>query len=404
MKRAYFIAGAALVLAHGAGAEGLTEGWKTDLSGEMVLVLSSMEDVGDLPASTGLGDVTLRLKTEKVLQNGAEIGVRFEARAQQDNAARAGFTGRIAPTGYGSDPLATLPPEARGAFTGLTRGGPVEDTSLIAGVETAQVYIDGGFGEVSAGLGRGVAARFHEGAPDIFGRAKAANPGLDPAGINIVKTRDDLTGPSAKITYQTPRLLGVRAGVSYTPEINLRGVDRDPARSVPSVVTPDLKNGVEVAVQASRKLTEQDVRLRASATYSYAEVSGAPARQTFEDVKTWSVGAEAEWKRVSIGADYLSSNNGFSGSGDYSAWSVGATTTLGEWDFGARYGESEDDDVQAKGKNFSIGATREFTKQLSGTLGYQSNELELGLLPSNSPTLPSQLEADGVVMEITLSF
>ena len=302
-----------------AQAQDFTDGWEFESKAEAVAVISTLDDVERLPARAILGEVSFRVTGEKTLENSAEIGLRFEAKAQQDNPARAGFSGNIDP--FGQTPLGGIEP-VRGAYSGLTRFGPVEDEGIAGSIETAQVYIDGGYGQVSVGFGRGVAARFHEGAPDVFSHARAANPKLDPAGLNIVRTENDLTGPSAKITYQTPRYLGLRAGISYTPEANLAGVDRDPDRSVGGVVTPEIKNVTEGSLQFSRKLRTQDLRIRASASYSVGEVDATANGAAFDDVEVWTIGAEFEFETLSIGAEYLASNNGLQDTGDYSAWSA----------------------------------------------------------------------------------
>lgn len=389
-----------LLIAQSATAQGFAEGWTFTGKGEAVIVVSTLDDVERLPAETGLGELSFRATGKKTLENSAQIGFRFEAKAQRDNPARAGYSGNIEPVGSTSLPTSS---PIRGVFSGLTRFGPVENAGATGSIETAQIYIDGGFGQLSAGLGRGVATRFHEGAPDIFTHARAANPKLDPAGVNIVRTENDLTGPAAKITYQTPRLLGVRAGVSYTPEANAAGVDRDPSRNVPGVFTPELDNVIEGSVQLSRKLTEQDLRIRASASYARGEVSITNSEIATEDVDVWNAGIELEFDTVSIGADYLTSNNGIEQSGDYSAWSVGVTKELSNWEWGLRYGESEDENIAVQGQNWSFGASTKISQNLRIALGYQVNDVKFGPLTANSLTSQQISGPKGIVVEVTLS-
>ena len=64
-------------------------------------------------------------------------------------------------------------------------------------------------------LSRGAAARFFEGAPSALTHASISNAYLDPDGIKIIRTNHDLTGPSAKISYATPRILGLRASRDF---------------------------------------------------------------------------------------------------------------------------------------------------------------------------------------------
>ena len=402
-------------------AQGFTEGWEFDGKAEAVLAVSTFDDVERLPARTVLGEVSLRATAEKTLDNSAEIGLRFEAKAQQDNPARAGFTGNIEPfapdvtmfTGDG------VPEAKRGAFSGLTRNGPVEDAGLQGVVETAQIYIDGGYGQASVGLGRGVAARFHEGSPDIFTHVRAANPKLDPAGLNIVRTENDLTAHALKLTYQTPRILGLRAGVSYTPKANAAGIDRDPRRQVApaqvsdiyefGVRSPELEDIYEVSAQFSRKLKTQDLRIRASASYAEGDIANSNAdpissASGFDSsIHVWNVGGELEFSTFSIGADYLSSNNGLKGEGDYTAWSAGITKEAFGWNWGARYGESEDQNILAQGKNWSIGGATKISQSAEIAIGYQQTDVDFGQLPFSDPNSASISAPQGVVVEITLS-
>lgn len=390
-----------------AAAQGLLDGWDTDVKAGAVVAISTFDDVERLPAENVLGEVNFRLTAEKTLQNSAEIGIRFEVKAQQDNPARAGFTGNIEPLAFPDDLIipAVFVPQVRGAFSGLTRGGEVENAGLSGAIETAQIYMDGGYGQVSAGLGRGVAARFHEGAPDVFTHVRVANPKLDPAGFNVILTENNLTGPAPKITYQTPRILGVRAGLSYTLDANVSGVDRDPARSVAGVVTPDIENVIEGSVQISRKIPNQDIRLRASASYAQGQVSVDDHlfEPLVEDVMVWNAGAEIELKSVTFGGEYLKSNNGIQGPADYQAWSVGAKTQAFDWDFAVRYGQAEDENIQTEAQNWSIGAVRSLSQNVDFAVGYHSNDVDYGQLPLSNPESIEVSGADGVVVEITLS-
>ena len=381
-------------------AQGFTDGWEFEGKAEAVAVISTMDDVERLPAPALLGEVSVRATAEKTLENSAEIGLRFEVKAQQDNPARAGFSGNIDP--FGQTPLAGIEP-VRGAYSGLTRFGALEDTELSGSIETAQAYIDGGYGQLSIGLGRGVAARFHEGAPDIFTHARASNPKLDPAGLNIVRTENDLTGPAAKITYQTPRYLGVRAGVSFTPKANVAGVDRDPNRSVPGSITPEIENVTEASVQFSRRFTEQDLRIRASASYAIGAINSVSGTVDVDDVSVWTIGAEFEFDTVSFGAEYLASNNGLLRNGDYSAWSAGLTRDAFGWTWGVRYGESEDENIQSKGQNWSLGGATKISRNAKLAAGYQKTDAEYGQLPFAGLDSVVISAPEGVVVEITLS-
>ena len=383
-------ASASVAVAQGVGP---LEGWETKFDAEAVIVLApALEEDANLDQQAALYELSFKARTEKTLDNGVEIGARATLRVQRDHPMRAGFSGQLGET--------SGPPALRGAFSGLTAGGGQEDIGARGSLETAFIYIEGGYGEVTLGRDLGIAARFHEGAPDVFTHARAADGYLDPAGLNMVRTRNDLTGPAAKISYTSPRILGVRAGASYTPDANVRGLDRDPARAASGIVRPALKNALEVGVQASRRLTEAKVRLRGSLTYARAEVDDPFTGAGFATVETSSIGAEAEWETFSIGASALRSNNGIAGSGDYSAWSIGAKTAAFGADWSANYGKASDDGAGLDGENWSIGASREISQNLRISAGWQSQSLQtLQLAGANQ-----ERNADGVVVEITLSY
>lgn len=377
---------------------GALSGWEVGLDGEVVAVWGpGRSDVAGLEAEKALYELSARAKAEKVLDNGAAIGARLTMRLQKDHPARAGFTGNPGVVATGVTPIRT-------AFSGLTLAGVPEDSGARGSIETAFIYIDGGYGELSLGRDKGVAARFFEGAPDVFTHSRSSDGYLDISGLNIVRTRNDLTGPAAKLSYTTPRILGVRAGLSFTPVADVRGLDRDPARGVAGIIRPRLRNAIEAGVQASRRLRGSGVRLRGSVTWSRADIDTSIAGTGFRPVQTFSAGAEAEWETFGFGASVLTSNNGLRGDGNYTAWSFGAKTTQLGLDWAANYSQGSDDGVGLKGRNWSIGATYELWSNLKLTAGWQSQSLETRAgLVGIAPIMPKRT-SDGPVVEITLPF
>jgi len=125
------------------------------------------------------------------------------------------------------------------------------------------------------------------------------NPTLDPYGGVIARTDHDLTGPSLKVSYATPRILGLRAGASFTPDANAGGLDRDPVRDG----APDIENAAEFALNLSRRLPRSGVRLRAGAAYSQADAAQAALPGIYDTVKTWSAGGSVEFSALALGAN-----------------------------------------------------------------------------------------------------
>lgn len=334
--------------------------------------------------------------TNRILENGLEIGVAGRLEVQKDHSQRAGFSGVPAAaegTGFGY----------QGAFTGLAIGAEPEEADTRAEIETAYAYVEGGYGEVRLGRDLGVAARFQENAPSVFDTLASGRQSLDPTGIDMVTTRHDLTGPSAKITYTTPRLIGFRAGLSFTPKADVRGLDRDADRNLPGAAPITLVNAVEGAVNVSRLMRSEGIRLSGALGASTAEVETPPYASAFYGrVTTWSLGARAEFETISIGASWLATDNGIEGEGDYESWTAGVTKSLGDYVLGAEYGWAEDKLTGLQGDAWKIGVSHAVTKHAKITLGYAENSLNLSQ-PNTFALLPGKNSPEGIVIEITLS-
>ncbi|MEO0982954.1 MAG: porin [Pseudomonadota bacterium] len=376
---------ASCLTAGSAVGEELWERVEFDLSADAVLVASpGRDDAGALDARAVLFETDLSGGGDIVLDNGAEVGARLSFRAQRDHPARAGFTG-----GFG---LAGPQPALRGAFSGLVGAGAIEDVGTRASLEAAYVYIDGGYGELLVGRDLGVAARFHEGTPYLFTHARAADAYLDPSGAGLARTINDVSGPSLKVSYATPRLLGFRVGASFSPDPNTRGLDRDPARGAAGVQALALDNAVEAAANVSRRIGAiGGARVRAGLGYSRAGVDTPAGAPPTSSAQTWSAGANVEWSAVTIGGGWLRSTNG---GGRYQAWSAGAKLEAFGLDWGANYGEADDDLAGIAGRSWSFGVGWEATKALRLAAGVQEQVLD--------PDAAAPVASLGPVIEIAL--
>lgn len=378
------LSAAAAAQASDAGGQGEGGDWDMTTRAGLSLVLSAGEDAGrDLSREPVLGEVSLGADASRLLDNGTKIGARVTLRAQADHPDRPGGVGGFSRTGAPT-----------GAFSGLGTGRV--DTGLRGRFEEAFVYVDGGWGEALAGRDRGVAARFHEGPPELFALARVDTALIDPSGLSIVRTRHDLTGPSAKLSYASPRLLGLRAGVSFTPDADeAQGLDRDAgARALGPGGRVEMDGAVEAALNISRVISDDGLRLSAGLGWSQASLNRAPGREG--QVETWSFGAHLERGRFQLGAAWLASDNGLTGSGDYEAWSVGGQFPLGEdWTGGLVYGEARDDGAALDGQSWSLGVGRELSDNVAIALGWREDRLAR---PGSADLGPQ-----GIVMEITLS-
>ncbi|MEQ8320531.1 MAG: porin [Rhodospirillales bacterium] len=359
------------------------------------------EAEGAIAASTSEGAPVALLgafgiSTNRVLDSGLEIGAVGRFEVQHDNPARAGFSG--IPEGFGG-----VTGGWQSGFSGLAATSQREHVGTRGQLEVAYVYAEGGYGEVRLGRDKGVAVRFHEGAPSVFLKAGTANPVLDPTGQAYIRSDHDLTGPALKASYESPRILGVRAGVSFTPTADVRGVDRDPARRVAGSPQLSIESAAEASLNLSRRLRESGVRLQAALAYSRADVSAAVTPDIYGTIETWSAGASAEFDTITVGASVLGSNNGVeNGSADYSAWTIGVTKQAFSFDFGLDYGEATDDLTGLESESWSLGVAKEIREGVRVAAGYRdqtARQRRVGLV-----SVPMERDsAEGVVLEITLS-
>ena len=364
-------------------------GWTIEPSSEVALVLSpGRSDAGQTDSENVLGELRGEVRVERVLDNGVEIGVRLGGKVQRDHPARSGFAGRI---GDAAAPLGGLAP--RGAFTGLTLGGEAEDTNLQAQLETAFIYADGGYGQILLGRDQGIARRFFEGSPSVFRKHRIASPALDTSGISLLLTRNDLTGPAAKISYASPRILGLRLGASYTPRANISGLDRDPDRDVVGVLEPRLESAAEAALNFSHRFRSSGIRLETYGAYGRADLEVGENRSESGTVEVWSAGSKITWENLEFGGDWLTTDNG---AGRYRAWSTGLKAELFGFDWSAEYGQSDDNLSGFDGESWSFGVSHRVLETLTVSTGVQSQSL-------NSDAMLSQTSL-GPVLEMILNF
>jgi len=356
---------------------------ETELDVESVTLLTPLTNSDtDRDAETILGEVSLNGETEKVLESGLRIRARGALRVQRDHPSRPGGSG-----GFGDMPLAPT-----GAFSGLSAAPPINASDLRARVETAYLQIDGGYGEVRIGKDRGVASRFHEGARSVLSHGRLDTTLLDPTGLSAIRTRHDLTGPSAKISYASPRLVGIRAGASFTPDADADGLDRRPAASAGGLA-PETQNAVELALNASRRFRESGWRVDVGLGWSSADVSTSALTSPYGSIETWSAGTRIEKDDWTFGTSWLSSDNGRS-NGDYAAWSAGLHRKAYSTEFSAEYGEATDDGAGLESQGWRLGASRRFTPDTKLAIAYLNDEIESPLQTQRS---------QGIVVEITLS-
>lgn len=357
--------------------------WETELEFETVIVATPVSEQDDrIDVEPVLAELSLSGLSEKVLDNGVRLRARGALRLQVDHPSRPGGVG-----GFGTEEGAPV-----GAFSGISDAFPIDSSDIRGRLETAYFQVDGGYGEVRIGKDQGVSARFFEGARSVFSHARLDSALLDPSGLSAVRTRHDLTGPSAKISYATPRLLGLRGGMSFTPEANADGLDRRPQAGTGGVA-PKTENAVELALNGTRGLRESGWRFDLGLAWSTADVSNAGLPAAYDRVETWSAGTRIEKDDWTIGASWLGSDNGLPQS-NYTAWSAGLHRDAFDTEFSLEYGQSEDDGAGLDAESLRFGAAR--------AVG-PATQIAVGVFKDRTEQFTYASESSGVVVEITLS-
>ena len=379
MNRALGFGGVAIAVSWSGTAIAQSAPLEVETSVEAVTVVSVASETEPGTDEEGvLYEFSFDARAEKVMSNGLQIGGRLTLRGQRDHPERPGFRGDF---GSSSAP--------RGAYSGLSSGGPATEAGARGQLETAYIELDGGYGELRVGRDRGAAARFFEGAPSVLSHSSIANPYLDPMGVKTIRTNHDLTGPSSKITYASPRILGLRAAASFTPKADAPGLDRDVG---PAGEQLEIRNAVEIGLNLSRRLRSAGIRIESAIGWSSAEVE-ISSMSAADRVSTFSAGANLEFDSFELGGSWLSSDNGFEGEADYEAWEVGVETSFAGTAFSMNYGEAKDKLAGLDAEGFSVAARRELTDGLDLALAYQDEMLSFG---------PQVRGGTGVVVEITL--
>ncbi len=325
----------------------------------------------------------------RVLSNGVELSAVLLVGLEKEAAERAGFTGGLG----GGIPFAP-----QGPFSGLSRAAPDETGGRLQ-LERAYVVVTGGYGQARLGRDKGLAARFAVPVPSAFTHLRTGSARLDPTGGDFIRTDHDLTGPALKASMTTPRLLGLQAGASYTPQADVAGLDRDPVRDVPGAVRPDLEDALELSLNLSRRLSQSGLSFEAAVGWSRADAEAPSGLPVFEPVETWSASGTVQAGRAAFGASAVASESAFAGAAaDYTAYALGATYSLEKTTFGLEYGWAEDDLTGLESESLTLGASRPLNDYIRAGIGWRDqNTSSTGILGA------APLNTGGIVIEITLS-
>ena len=352
-----------------------------------------------------IADGSLSAEVSAITEGGLEYGIGGEVRAQYDKYRR-GFGGRAAdcpPTiaGCSSTLIAGTPTGLRGHTSQFYTDGPNNAKKAEYALEGAYLFLRSAYGDITVGRDDGAAYLFSLGAPSLLA-VGASNSPVDYTGLDAVKTVNDASGFSEKVAYTSPRFLGdtvgvgVQVGVSYAPNAKACGVDfcvRENGKDGTGVLSPDLKDVVEVGVALDRKF---DNGLAFEATATYARATEDSAIAAFNDLKALGLGLEVGYNDWTLGGSYLHSNNGVVG-GSYRAWDTGVTWQPSQLGFTLGYGEAKDNNINLKSKQVTAGISYDFWNYYRVSTGAQYIRRDI---PSSMGGIIMQTEEDATALFI----
>jgi Gram-negative porin len=403
MRRPIFVATLALGAAAPAYAQANDGEWAVKAEATVVVSGARSDEALDPGADGPLGSALLEISRSDTFENGLTLGWLGAVRFDRDNPQRPAFVGALggcpaanpACPSVGSGLVSPISPAS-----GLAAGGnPIDEDGFIA-IEAAAVSLAGPWGEGVLGYDVGAASRLDARAPTVLHRVSAVSPGLDPTGLGVTRARNDVTASSPKATYLSPRWLGLRMGVSYTPEADTRSADFDPDFTASGLGGAQLEKVWEGALSFARQFAEQDLRVRAAVTYTHAD-SGA-VQPEFGGYEAWGAGLELEHDGWTGGARWLSSNNAWaSGNGDYEAWEVGLVKDVDGWRFGAEAGWSEDSLSGLEGNSWLAGVSRDISHNVTLGVAWTAADADIPV-PVGLSAGHRNASNDGLLLELTV--
>lgn len=333
-----------------------------------------------------LFEIGVTSHTEKIMDNGSEIGIRFTLRGSHDNPNRVSGGGHI--TSLGTAVLSGIHTDVK--FSSERS----ETVRPRARIETAFAYIDGGYGELSVGRDIGVATRLFEGPQSIFSHVRDTDAILDPSGLTISRSRLDWSGNSTKVSYVTPRLVGVRFGLSFTPKTDTDGLDRSTIRSLGRGLIDIWEAGLNYVFTERKK----GLRLRAGFGYSVSNVVEELTNYATK-IDGWSSGVRIEGRDLSFGISFTSAEEGRlprflpSIREDRSeVWSAGLERKAFRNSFSATFANLNRESDRLSSTSWSAGMKREIAKEFFVGVGLQGRRIKLG---------EREVEGIGGILEIT---
>ncbi len=242
-------------------------------------------------------------------------------------------------------------------------------------ISASYLYFEGGWGHVKFGDERGAPFQLQVHVPgadsNIDGRdvhISFINTGA--ADVDLDYRHSGLTSGFAygtKITYLSPDMRGLRAGISFSPEVARLGTSDYTSGMDFSNEPDDFEHFTEAALRYEAKLGEVKAQIGGGYSMAGLEANGG----TFsDDYREWNLGVQLAYKGARLGAAYNRDNGAGSATGDTENWSVGADYAWGAYKAGVNHfvSETQSDDKLTRstaGLNYTYGPGLSFR----GTVG-----------------------------------
>jgi outer membrane protein OmpU len=177
--------------------------------------------------------------------------------------------------------------------------GGLDGSSPDTFIDKAGLFFSGNFGRFEVGRDEGAEDVMYVGGED----AQAGTGGIDGDIANINFVQFTTTDIAAKVSYFTPRILGVQLGASFTPEFEDNGGEDDFQGG-----DAEGENGLGGGANWVGTLGPVDLTLSAVGIRAKCEAkcdSGTRADNGFNDQqKSWAVGGLLDFAGFTLGAGY----------------------------------------------------------------------------------------------------
>lgn len=230
-------------------------------------------------------------------------------------------------------------------------------------------YLEGSFGRAEMGGNKSVGATSRIDASSVA----AATGGINGAWTNYIHatptakfvTMSKLTGEhgsylapgdetyynATKVSYYTPKFSGFQAGVSYTPELAVRG------QSISFAENAGISNVWNAALGYNGTIS--GVKLGLAGTYESGQGDAAATTAFGNDIRGWNVGATTGFMGATLAGSYAKQSKlGDMDLSDGKTWTLGAGYGMGPVGLSATYLNSTVDQAAAENEfsNFVLGA------------------------------------------------